>query len=165
MLKCQECGASYSLGALFCGECGKKLYTDAFDTLVPSREFISTSSRRKKQLHVPRVSAGSIAITIFSSGRNVTLQMNEEIQIGRSDPKRNIYPQLDLTDDDGAAYGVSRLHASLQSTENEVMLVDLGSTNGTFLREERLVPHQPSGLASGDIIYLAQLQVQVFFEI
>ena len=110
------------------------------------------------------VLASQIEFVILNSGRRVTLPLAGEIQIGRTDPNRDTSPKLDLTGDDGADLGVSRLHASLRSSENGVILVDLGSTNGTFLHEECLTAQIPSALKNGDIFRLGEMQVQVFFK-
>jgi len=44
----------------------------------------------------------------------------------------------------------SRVHARLQVTAGRLEVVDLGSTNGTFLNGERLVPNTPHPVAPGD---------------
>jgi molecular chaperone DnaK (HSP70) len=46
----------------------------------------------------------------------------------------------------------SRFHAEIHTAGEELEVVDLGSTNGTFLNGERLPPHQPVKLAAGDEI-------------
>lgn len=110
------------------------------------------------------VPVGQVLIHISGSERQITLNLDDEIRIGRSDPKMEIQPQLDLTDDDGLGLGVSRLHASLHRTENGVMLVDLGSTNGTYLNRYNLDAQKLYKVRSGDIIHLGKLQIQVLFE-
>lgn len=45
---------------------------------------------------------------------------------------------------------VSRLHAELQASENGVLVLDQGSTNGTFINEQRLTPGVPSLLQVHD---------------
>jgi len=49
---------------------------------------------------------------------------------------------------------VSRVHARLFRQEDAYWLEDLGSTNGTWLNKQRLKPHEPVALQSGDIIGL-----------
>ena len=44
----------------------------------------------------------------------------------------------------------SRLHAKLQAEKDMLEVVDLGSTNGTYINHERLVPNQPRSLKPGD---------------
>jgi hypothetical protein len=45
---------------------------------------------------------------------------------------------------------VSRLHAELRASRDTLELVDMGSTNGTFVNSERLIPNQPRLLKPGD---------------
>ena len=45
---------------------------------------------------------------------------------------------------------VSRLHAELRATAEGLELIDLGSTNGTFVNSERLPPNIPRQLKPGD---------------
>jgi DNA-binding winged helix-turn-helix (wHTH) protein len=52
------------------------------------------------------------------------------------------------------APGVSRRHARIVVGADEVLLEDLGSKNGTFLREQRLAA--PAALADGDAIRLGR---------
>ncbi|MBC8508081.1 MAG: FHA domain-containing protein [Anaerolineales bacterium] len=47
---------------------------------------------------------------------------------------------------------VSRVHAELHRTDDTLELIDLGSTNGTFLNDERLQANQPQTLHVGDEI-------------
>ena len=162
-LICQECSTPYKFGALFCQECGNQLDSDNYDTVVGGMAVPAQTQAITKPSLATQVPAGMVVFIILSSARRVEIHLNNEIQIGRIDPNRDIHPQLDLTVDNGANLGVSRLHASLQSTKNGVMLVDLGSTNGTYLREENLTPHVPSAINNGDMFQLGHLQVQVFF--
>jgi pSer/pThr/pTyr-binding forkhead associated (FHA) protein len=73
-------------------------------------------------------------------------------------------PELDLTKDRGSDFGVSRLHASIQASNRGVVLIDLGSTNGTLLNNYRLPPDLPYPLHNGDEIRFGRLLVHVFFE-
>lgn len=161
---CKECHTPYTIGALFCDECGRNLLAD-------NRSGGSDGVELYQQAEPPvgppaerGVLASNIEFVILNSGRRVTLPLAGEIRIGRMDPNKDTIPNLDLSEDDGATLGVSRLHASLQSTENGVILIDLGSTNGTYLHEESLAAQIPSHLKSGDIFRLGEMDVQVFFE-
>lgn len=51
---------------------------------------------------------------------------------------------------------VSARHARIMSREGGHIIVDLGSTNGTFLNGRRLTGHQPTELAPGDSIQIAE---------
>lgn len=103
-----------------------------------------------------------VMFVILPHGRRITLEMQNEIRIGRADPESEINLELDLTDVDGEELGVSRLHAIVHTTAKGVMLVDLDSTNGTLLNREQLEPHRPYRLQNGDTIQFGRLQVQIY---
>src|SRR5437879_5553793 len=52
---------------------------------------------------------------------------------------------------------VSRLHATMEWDHEQVVITDLGSTNGTFVNGERLAPNQQRRLRAGDKINVAQV--------
>jgi pSer/pThr/pTyr-binding forkhead associated (FHA) protein len=164
-LHCKECNTPFKIGSLFCDECGRNLLADRYEEPVEESQFAGQSDRPEQAVPARGEMPATVEFVILNSGRRVTLPLGEEIRIGRADPNKEIIPEVDLSDDDGAVLGVSRLHASLQSTENGVILVDLGSTNGTFLHEENLTAHESSCLESGDTFRLGEMQVQVFFEL
>jgi FHA domain/Transcriptional regulatory protein, C terminal len=47
---------------------------------------------------------------------------------------------------------VSRLHARLELDHEQITLIDLNSTNGTYVNGERMLPGQPRRLRAGDKI-------------
>ena len=73
-------------------------------------------------------------------GGEFPLRMNREIIIGRSSDLDMV-----LVED-----MVSRRHAKISSTEAEVYIQDMGSTNGTFVNEQRLAA--PALVQPGDKI-------------
>jgi len=79
--------------------------------------------------------------------------INGTIMIGR-DPSVDI---VILTPDKQ----VSRLHASIKTSEEGTSISDLGSKNGTFINGERI--HKPTTLYDGDVIQIALAQKLVFF--
>ncbi len=83
-----------------------------------------------------------------ASGNIQTLKMTETLQsitIGRAadNTLRLNYPQ------------VSTHHAVIQRQGEGALLRDLGSTNGTFVRGQRVLPHTQVALQTGEEIYIA----------
>lgn len=87
--------------------------------------------------------------------------------IGRSDAPMSI-ADIDLTDckiDNKSA--ISRRHAVIEWVEGKLQIIDLDSTNGTFVNGKQLLPaapKQPSNpeiLKTGDIIKLGNLELEV----
>jgi hypothetical protein len=168
MITCRDCGSSEYEGALFCVECGAPLFSSD-DPETAKLPFSSTLPEPGPppllgQEFGPALDAKQVTFVIPSSGRRVSLTLEEEIHVGRADPARPNQPQLDLTYDNGAEYGVSRLHAAIQTSHRGVALVDLNSTNGTLLNNYRLPPDLPYPLHNGDEIRFGRLLVHVFFE-
>jgi pSer/pThr/pTyr-binding forkhead associated (FHA) protein len=168
MIKCRECGSSEYEGALFCIECGASLVSQGNQSTA-KLPFSNTLRDPAPPALLgqelgPVLQAKQITFVIPSSGRRVSLNLQEEIHIGRVDPSQEVQPELDLTDDNGAEYGVSRLHAAIQCSHRGVALVDLSSTNGTLLNNYRLPPDLPYPLHNGDEIRFGRLLVHVFFE-
>ncbi len=79
-----------------------------------------------------------------------------ESMIGRWDADGGIFPDIDLDQDDPEAK-VSRRHARIQFYNNQYLIEDLGSTNGTFInRGPRLLPGIKQPLNNGDEIIVGK---------
>ena len=70
---------------------------------------------------------------------------------------------IDLTSFEAFAEGVSRRHAMIKALEDKYVLIDLNSSNGTWLNGERLVPTRPYDLPSGGTIQLGRMKLVVFY--
>lgn len=97
-------------------------------------------------VHIGRLSAP------FALTKDVTT-------IGRPDSALSHYPDVEIEMDDA----VSRRHCEIVKREVGYYLVDTGSTNGTRLNGETLLPHQEHLLAHGDRIHLGD-RTEITFE-
>jgi pSer/pThr/pTyr-binding forkhead associated (FHA) protein len=102
---------------------------------------------------------------VLGTGRSVEVDLTEErpVILGRLDPKAGLLPDVDLCLYDGAALGVSRMHAQLTIEQQMIVLADLGSTNNTFVNGRRLSPNEARMVRDGDEIQLGQLKLHVLF--
>ncbi|MCS6804373.1 MAG: FHA domain-containing protein [Acidobacteriota bacterium] len=76
--------------------------------------------------------------------------------IGRWDPQRRVFPDVDLDNEDPEAT-VSRQHACLTYQNGQYFIEDLGSTNGTFInRGHRLIPGRRYLVEDGDEIIVGK---------
>jgi hypothetical protein len=169
MTSCLECGEAYLAGALFCTECGAYLVSedDFHQTMKsPFHEGADAylSTRPLDYRLGFGIKADKIIFVIPSSGRRLSVNMADSISIGRRDARQGITPEVDLTVDEGADNGVSRAHAELRNSEEGVVLVDLGSTNGTRINDWQLYPERPELLKEGDTVRFGRLLVQIHFE-
>ena len=79
--------------------------------------------------------------------------------IGRPDSALHYYPDIEIEMDDA----VSRRHAEVVRRPDGHYLVDTGSTNGTRLNGEMLLPHQEQRLVHGDTIRVGD-RTEITFE-
>jgi pSer/pThr/pTyr-binding forkhead associated (FHA) protein len=70
-------------------------------------------------------------------------------------------PDIDLTKYDGEELGVSRQHATLRPTKDELVLLDLGSRNGTFCNATQVKLGAPQKVKDGDTISFGGLHFKV----
>ena len=61
--------------------------------------------------------------------------------------------------------GISRMHARLTFTGRRPQLLDLGSSNGTFVNGLRLKPNIPHDLKHADVVRFAQARCTYSFEL
>lgn len=87
------------------------------------------------------------------------IELVGDVVVGRGDD--NAQPDLDLTVCNALGYGVSRQHALLHPTNEELQMMDLGSTNGTRHNGEPLEGPEPVKLENNDIIAFGTLRFQV----
>lgn len=168
MIKCQDCGASQYPGTLFCSECGRSLLEppDKETATLPfaQRGRIPTTPPLVQQNLNPADGKKNLVFVIPSSRFRLKVVLQNEIHVGRVDVEAGITPELDLTDVQGVSHGVSREHAKIQLTEQGIVLLDLDSTNGTYLNNYRLSPQQAYLLHHGDEVQFGDLLVHVFVD-
>ncbi|WP_162909685.1 sensor histidine kinase [Aggregatilinea lenta] len=91
----------------------------------------------------------------YDPKRRFGLDVNDEIVLGRGDESPDI---VSLDPYDADELGVSRRHAMLRPTESRLYIVDLGSTNGTWLNGRSIGVNTPYSLSNGDLLMLGKLE-------
>jgi hypothetical protein len=107
-----------------------------------------------------------IVLYFIGSIDPVNLPIAKRYILGRADESgegSNSSSKVDLTHYGADHKGVSRAHAALHVTHTEVTLTDLGSTNGTYLNNQRLQPQESIQVRSGDQIRLGELIGYIYF--
>ncbi len=112
----------------------------------------------------PQALQSWISLHLIESGQVLPLADRTEFSLGRSAEGQPIVPDVDLSPYNAYANGVSRLHAAIKLVNNQVMVVDLGSSNGTYLNGVRLSPYVDTPVAHGDLVYLGKLKMQVLID-
>jgi pSer/pThr/pTyr-binding forkhead associated (FHA) protein len=166
MTKCPFCGANFVANTIFCGECGHYLLKDNDRATDPLEEIKAKTLADTAQLtasppaslvaNEPR----AVRLIIGERQREVEIQLDSVTRLGRVDPGSDVFPELDLTEH-GPAQNISRRHASIRKVDNQVVLEDLGSINGTFLNGKRLEAYMPYPLKTGDSFHLGNLRLKI----
>ncbi len=102
-----------------------------------------------------------IALFIMGMKEFVDFKLTPKVLLGRFDPKQRSRNQVDLTDFGAVDKGVSRIHCQLEYQDGNIVVTDLGSTNGTFVGGKRLEPHQPLTMERGTELIIGRLPIQI----
>ena len=166
MITCPKCKFDHSHEVRICSHCG---------TLDPVTLIIdqNTFKLELKDLQVVTGDSSKNGDTAFPNdllsikigGESLVFPTNKRIVLGRGMRTGGSYHAVDLTLFNGQQMGVSRCHADIQRNgANEIVLTDLGSTNGTFLSGTRLPAFQAVTLSNNCEILLSKLRLVVTFE-
>ena len=118
---------------------------------------------RPDHIDVGAYTAPKCVWIMLNDGQTFELTGKSQYLIGRRDPRNNVSPDVDLTNWNGAADGVSRVHATLYVTSIGVFIEDLESRNETFRNSDRLLPRQRYTLQDGDVLRLGLMTLNVQF--
>lgn len=103
-------------------------------------------------------------IQIRDTTEPITLKPATRTVLGRHDDTSSSNPDVDLTPFGALEKGVSRRHATIERSEDTLTLIDEGSSNGTFLNGQKLIPDQPRVLRDGDEIRFGKLVAHIYFK-
>ena len=168
MKNCPYCGYSNREGEFFCIDCGRQLIDEGIDP-KSTRQFANLQDQSASNVPVSWGTiavdqASAIIIHIRDAAEPLEVKLADVIVLGRADDSSPRQPDIDLTPYGALEKGVSRLHAQIERGEDVLTLVDIGSSNGTFLNHHRLEKNQPRTLRDGDEIRLGKLVAHIYFK-
>ncbi len=153
MIQCPFCSSVYPDNTLFCEECGSYLCANNEQATAPLGDQEAESAEQDETIGA----TGATLILTIQDGGRVELPLSEQVTLGRLDASRAIFPDVDLTREDGMDMGVSRRHARISRQGDQIFLEDLSSLNGTLLNTQRIAAETPYPLKDGDQIQLGKL--------
>lgn len=167
MIVCSKCSHVNMAGALFCSECGARL--GASDPLTTQNIKTTQMSEAPKQGPIPVAAPPAalnnwVTLHLLDTGQVLPLAERNEFTLGRISEGQPIMPDVDLSPFQAYVRGVSRLHAVLKREASYVFLMDLGSSNGTFVNGKRLTPNVDHALSNGDVVALGKLKIQILLK-
>ncbi|MDR0989313.1 MAG: FHA domain-containing protein [Prevotellaceae bacterium] len=179
---CPHCKAEIDNDSFYCDQCGKPLLLCP-DCRTPGKGKRCTRCGKELQAAQSLAAAAPAAAPAVKEG-TVGKEIHPERTIRPQTPPGKLPtklvsadPPLKLGLEDGVVIGrrsggfaevlvsqsyLSGKHARLQKNGAGTWeVVDLGSTNGTFLNGEALTPQHPAAFQVGDVIRFANLEFSV----
>lgn len=135
-----------------------------------SRTTTETGVRESKSLRKvedliekARVPAQGISIFLLDNSSPIAILNDDQFVLGRAmeDFGERI---IDLIPYGGFDLGVSRKHCLIQKSGAGYEVIDLDSTNGTWIQEQRLVPHKLYPLPSGSLLRLGRMKMVAIYQ-
>jgi len=130
------------------------------------RLYNSLQENTASQVRRPSVTLADgmlLMIDVVGSGSPMYITPKAEMIVGRRDPATNSTPDIDLSPHAAYQMGVSRHHVVLRWQDEQLVLFDLGSRNGTFLNAKKTIPNQPYKLHDGDELRLGKMTLRIYF--
>lgn len=113
-----------------------------------------------------RPTSGSVPELIYfvlPDGSEYPVDTTLDIVIGRQPRPDDPIVTIDLEPFDGYDLGVSRYHAMIKLVKDNLILVDVASSNGTFVNGHRALPTNRYKLVDGDTLTVGRLTLQIRF--
>ncbi|MCC7450221.1 MAG: FHA domain-containing protein [Anaerolineae bacterium] len=158
-LTCFQCRKPYRHGELMCANCGAL--------------FFSASETRQLDGGEPMLVNWSRGDAILTEQRPILFEIDEQditlpiaptLIIGRAGSVAgDAQPDVDLSQFDAKAKGVSRLHLRLVRKSSLIYVADMGSSNGSHLNGRRMYANAEQIIRSGDELLLGSLKIRVKF--
>jgi hypothetical protein len=153
-------------GSVFCSSCGAQLIATDLTTQSIHTDQVRATVGANTPPPVSRPlgtrdadSWGSLHL--MDNGQILPLSSRNDYTLGRVSEGQPVMPDIDLTPYNAYANGVSRLHAMIHRDGRRVVIMDLGSANGSYVNGKRLTPNTERLLNHGDVIVLGKLKFQI----
>lgn len=159
---CPLCKHKNLVDANVCEFCGALFSSERTTSFVTEKvpvpeEFPLPEPRTKTDELIPE---GGIALFLVDRPKPIAVMDTDIFVLGRK-TESSEEVSVDLSPFGAYEAGVSRRHAMIVRKEKHFEIIDLESTNGIWLNENRLAPAKPYPLFSGATIRLGQLRIQV----
>lgn len=163
MILCKNCLHKNPPGAIFCEECGAQLTAGEIATQSIRTDKVAPSAGRGKPISTPKPITDNAwaSLHLMDSGQILSLSDRNEYTLGRLSEGQPVVPDLDLSPHQAYAAGVSRIHALIKRDGKRVIVMDLGSANGTYVNGKRLASNSERLLNHGDVVALGKFKFQI----
>jgi hypothetical protein len=127
---------------------------------LESHDVVKLPTRTSKPPERVEAIRWRIALVSSDAGSQpILIDVEDDFTIGRSVEGQPV--DLDLTPFNAEEKGISRQHAMMRPLPDRLLLVDLGSTNGTFCNAERAHLGRPLEVRDNDTVAFGALRFQI----
>lgn len=160
---CPHCHHHNRAGVLVCEKCFRRMV---------ERKDSTTKLVQLSDSHQTTGSFGNIddneidnlvRLRIANAPMSIKIDPHKQTILGRANPQRPRQPDVDLSAFKALERGVSSIHAMIDTHNGDIVIADLGSSNGTFVNGKRLAPHDMQVLHNGDEIRMGNLFARIYF--
>lgn len=128
-------------------------------TDIPLKKYNPVPAKCKK-LRMSDINAWYVLLISADPNHSpLALKVIGDVVIGRR--TEGTIPDLDLSEFEPEKYGISRTHALLRPLTDQLIVSDLGSTNGTEINGDRLFLGKAKSLTDQEVLTLGRLHFQV----
>jgi hypothetical protein len=159
---CPVCKTKNELQAIVCVHCGAALDNSGRKAKTSDLQAAPPEIMRDWSFKEAMIPESGMAVYVEGDSNPAHIDSNGEFVLGRRSGTTSGL-LVDLSPFRAYSLGVSRRHVAIRRTGDSYEVMDLGSVNGTFLNEERLVPHQSYRLPSGSHLRLGGMQILVLY--
>ena len=164
---CGVCKRKNDLEAIVCIHCGAVLEAHPIGTseISSTAEVQTIVMGRMGELiaNEALIPDGNIAMYLAGTADPIFLSSENEFVIGRKVGEAVMESFVDLAKWGGYQLGLSKRHVTIRRAESAYEVIDLSSSNGTWLNDEQLLPHKPYPFASGSQLRLAKMRLIVLY--
>ena len=160
-IKCPHCGHDCRAQDTKCSQCGEALTAPApaAASTVDVNQVTLPLEHQDAALFEPHA---NIILRFSLTGERVALPLKKSVILGRP-PAPGSEDAFDLTPYDAYQKGVSRRHCMLQRRGTHLIVIDLGSSNGTYLNDRQILAYQHHIVTHGDQLVLGALHLTISF--
>lgn len=162
---CPVCHLSNDANAVICQHCKSPMNSEVSG--APTTRRVDMASELTDEL-IENISSNNpapeegLAFFLLNNGRTIDVCKYPEIVLGRVEDQSHEHT-IDLTEFDAFTLGVSRRHALIRVSDGKYTIMDINSSNGTWLNGNRLLPNKQHDLPTKSVIQLGRLKLVVIY--
>jgi pSer/pThr/pTyr-binding forkhead associated (FHA) protein len=163
---CPNCQKKNDTSAAFCKYCGVPLEFSQDNPTTTSRIEPDSSAQPSPAENVVigslELPDEGVAVYLKDYAKPIAVRTNQEFIIGRKLTPIDMEAFVDLVPFGAYENGVSQRHAMIRQASHGWEIIDLGSTNGTWLDNKRLLPNKPYSLHGFAQIHLGRMCLYIY---